>query len=535
MFEWPFREAFTKGVRPDDRNEPNTQWLRFCYNLSATPWGLRPVRTLVQPITDAALTAAGITKSYPWPQLFRMKAGYSLLFDNDAVFLVTESPTGNWTIAAISTYKWTDYDWAADTASANLITTGDEWHVIDLWNVWMAFNGSCIVFKTGFSSKVFVVDGVTIKTGAAYQDGRIFYGGFNSANLYALADWPTYLASLRGAVPTEEAKLLSSPMHTNWVWHSSIGMEDMLRFFSLTFMKYGSLAASPDTGFDANDMLWQRLAMRNESGGTPMPYGGTVNKLMQLGEHMIAYGSDGIMALSPLNMDEGKLFGHREIPGLGLRTGVKAGTNVRAAAGGNEYAQAFVDEANDLWVLNPNLEAQKLGYRHIFSALTNVMVHYDPQEREWYFSADDDLSYRLPTGGGLTRVRQNPTTVFFGRTNSATAPIAIYEEHAETNSRFRTEWFNAGKRKAVPQILRVNIEGSSGWTLYVYFRRTMTDTDQVSAASTGDGRGSYEFHVSGVQFYIYGTHTDPTTAELTALTVEMDDGSERRSVKKWQT
>lgn len=535
MFEWPFREAFTKGVRPDDRNEPNTQWLRFCYNLSATPWGLRPVRTLVQPITDAALTAAGITKSYPWPQLFMFRNGGSVLFDQDAVYSVSENPSGDWTVEAITTLDWTDYNWDTDSASTKLITAGGDWHFLDLLGVLMAFNGSCIVFTTGFSDKVFVIDDVTIQTGAAYQDGRVFYGGFNSSDLYTLADWPTYLASLRGTVPTEEAKLLSSPMCANWVWYSSIGMEDMYRFFSLDFMKYGSMAASPDTGFDSDDMLWQRLAMRNESHSTPMPYGGTVVKLMQLGEHMISYGTGGIIALSPVNMDEGKLFGHREIPGLGLRTGVKAGTNVRAAAGGNEYAQAFVDEANDLWVLNPNLEAQKLGYRHIFSALTNVMVHYDPQEREWYFSADDDLSYRLPMGGGLTRVRQNPTTVFFGRANDATTPIAIYEEHSETNCRFRTEWFNAGKRKAVPQILRVNLEGSSGWTLQLYFRRTMTDTDQISAASTGDGRGSYEFHVSGVQFYIYGTHTDPTTAELTALTVEMDDGSERRSVKKWQT
>lgn len=539
MYEFPFKEAFQRGIRPDDRNAPNTQLLQRCYNVAATPWGLRPCRHVVQPIPDAILIANGVVKSHPWPQLVKLKS-LTLLLDKDAIFAVTEDPAGDWDVTAVTLYDWTTYDWDTDSATPKELTGGKDWHVIDLWNSVMLFNGSEIVFTTGFSDKVFVVDAVTIETGASYNDGRIFLGGFDSSDVDALADWTAYMQSLRGTVPAEAAKLISTnALNGNWVWWSSIGMEDMYRFFSLDYMKYGSLAASPDTGFDTANPLWLRLAQRGESGRTPMPSQGGVKRMLQLGDNMVVYSEDNACVLAPVNTAEVKTFGQTPIANVGAGIGIKQGTNVRAAVGGDMFVHGFVDEAGDFWIMDASLKADNLGYRHLLADLDDLLVHYDPQSREFHLAgvgaSVGTVCYRYAQNAGMYRPRQVPTTVYFGRANDESGPIGIVDETADTDTaRFRTEWFNAGKQKVVPQILRIVLDGDDGWVLSVHFKRTPDDSVQQSDLVTGDKRGSYEFNVSGVAFYIFGVHNDPDTATLNSLTVEMDDGI-RRSVTKWQT
>jgi hypothetical protein len=523
-----YRKAFQEGVRRDSRGQHNADTLQLLYNLSPTDMGSVPVRTIAQPVSNAELLTALITKAYPWPQLFVGKS-VTLLADEEDLFTVTKSDSSGWTLTALPVYDFTTYDWDADTASSGTITAGKDWHFVDNWTEWMLFNGSCVVFKTGFSSKVFVVDDVVIQTGATYNDGRIFYGGFTNPN--ALADWDSYLASLTGTVPAEEAKLQSNPLGTNWTWWSSIGKADYLRFFSLDYMKYASLASSPDTEFSSTDTFWQTLAKRRESGRAPMPWTGSVTKMMQLGEHMICYGTNGVQALSPINTENVKTFGQAEIIGLGAGVGARSGTKVRASVGGNESIHAMVDEAGDLWLIEPNgPRATNVGFRHIFEDKSNILVHYDAHENEFHFSCNGADAYRLKVEGlRMTSVEQVTTSLYFGRANDVSSPIGVYFLTGNTDSVFATEWFTGAEQNdpsSLSAVSRVTVVGSEGWTLTLLYKRYPGDQQRAVGPIATDNRNTVDFgNVKGVLFYIYGTHADPTTAKISELVVQMDVGN----------
>lgn len=529
-----FDSAFTTGIRQDDRAAINTQGLIECRNVAATQYGLRPFRDLRQPITNADLILASIVKSSRTPQLFRGKA-VTLLVDEDQVFSVTESPSGDWSPVIMNAYDWTTYNWSADTASTRSIpTSGDgEWHFVDLWDSWMLFNGVCTIFKFGFSSKMFVQDSVTIKTGATFQDGKLFYAGFNPANVNALADWDTYLATQGGDYPDEAAKLTTPGLGANCVWWSSTGMGDAMRFFSLNYMKYLSLATTPDTGFTDAAPYWLTIARQADSGWAPMPYTGDIVKIQQLGSAMVVYGATGTQALVPLDTQYTNTFGHREIAGLEGRIGLASGTNTRAAQGGNENVHAFIDESRDLWIVTPDLKAEKLGYRQLFSGVDDLQVHYDPHEQEFHFTGAD-RAYRLSRSRGMARSPQIPTSVSFGRSGGTSGPMAIYSNDAVTTAvTVQTEWFDGGM-EGVPQILKVRLVGSSGWTVTPKFYRTITDTQQTGASVAFDSKNEATLNLSGARFSLVLTHADRAVASADSLEIFIDNGQHSRSVAKWQ-
>lgn len=536
-------DALRNGTRPDDRMPRNTQYLTVCQNASAGPFGIRPFRAIAQPITDAALTTALVTKSYPWPQLFKTRDGATLM-DKSAMFSVTTSPSAAWTIGATTVYDFTTYNWDNDAASSlSLPTDGYDWHMVDLGRFQMFFNGKCVLFRAGFSAKVLGQDEVTITTGASYQDGRVFLGGFDSANVNALVNWDAYLDTLTGDFVGEAAKLTTTGMGANWVWWSSIGAPDALRFFSLDFMKFGSMASTPDTGYTAANPFWRTLAQRRESFACPMPTPGRVLKMAQLGSAMVVYSETGVHSLVPVETNEVSTFGLREIDGFGHMIGVNGGTDVRAAAGGNEQIQAFIDEANDLWILTPSgtgVKAEKRGFRHIFSTGTDWMVHYDASEREFHFSSDDRC-YRLGETGALSRSNQIPTTVFFSRASGASSPIGIATNDSAISdfALVTTDWFDAGPDVKNPQLVRVYLDpgetDASLWSMTV-LAKVVENGDKTiqKACPRPDARGVSQIDISGSAFKISMLHTGQSTAVMQNLEAEFDNG-DRRKIATWLT
>lgn len=531
------------GIRPDDRLPRNAKYLQNCFNVTAGPFGIRPARDIVQPITNAALSTALITKAYPWPQLFRLREG-AVLLDKSAFFGVSADPTSNWTLTGVTPYDFTTYNWDTDAASSFSMTTdGGDWHVADLGVFKMFFNGTSVLFTTGFSEKLFGVDDVTIETGATFQDDRVFLGGFDNDDYDALADWDTYLATLTGDFLSEAAKLTPSALDQNWVWWSSHGAPDALRFFSLDYMKYMSLAATPNTGFDDDNPFWKTLAQRRESFAMPMPTPGKVLRMMQLGNAMVAYTQTGVHSLVPVDTGEVSTFGLQEVAGFGHHVGVKQGSSVRASAGGCEQVHAMIDEANDLWILTPErggVKAEKRGYRNLFSQHANWLVHYDPSEREFHFTSDT-RSYRLGESGNMSLDSNLPTTVYFGRSNNTSAPIGVLLSGSLTSSFVivTTDWFDAGPDVKNPQLVRVWLDtgetDASDWTVRVFVKLVENQEKTVIVSgSTPDARGLSQLDASGSAFRVELSHANRTVATLQNLEAEFDNG-ERRKIKTWLT
>jgi hypothetical protein len=529
-----FKESLPKGIRPDGRIPVNAQYLVDAKNLSCTPFGAKVMRSFQQPITDAALTAASITKSYPFPQLFVGKSA-TLLATATSIFDVTKSDSGNWTVGARTVYSWEDF-LVDGSLNAGTIPAGKDWHFLDLWDRWMLFNGECVVFT--LLGITFVQSSVTIQTGAAYNDGQIFYGGFDASDLFSLADWPTYLATYQTNLPAElQDGDYGTGMGANHVWWSSAAGEDMFKFFSLDLMKYGAPALGQGVGtvFTEQNPYWMQFASRGESASAPMPWTGTVKRIMQCGNTMIAYGTNGVRLIRP---DGG--YGNFDLPGFAQNVGLCEGTTVRLAVGGNEQTQMFVDERRDLWAVENQggvPQATNLGYRNIFGSATNVMVHHDPGENEFYFTGDSDFAYRLPVGGGLSKSPFLPTTVGYGRANNASGPVGIRTLVSDnTTAYLQTNWFDNQGRNVVANAVRIIVQvdaedTTTGLQAALVYKRFPNDP---SVGTTGyvtvDKRGVAKIPpTSYYMAYIQITHPDRTTININDIILEFDDG-ERRSI-----
>jgi hypothetical protein len=534
-----FQEALTNGIRRDNRLPRNNKFLTNCRNISATEFGLRVLRNVVQPISDASLTTATITKVYPFPQLFRLKNS-TFLLDEDAVYLVTEDPTSTWTLSALSTYDLSTFDVSDDSASAYSITGGRDWHVADAFGQVFFTNGVDTLFSTGSSGKIFGQSDVTINSCATFNDGRMFLGGFDESDVFSTVNWPEIYADYKGDFPSELSILADSP-RANWVWFSDIGMSNLLHFFHEDYMKYMSFKATPTTSFTDDNPFWKQVLLKRESFFMPMPSAGTVVKMAQLGNCMIVYSTDGIHTLVPYNDELVKTFGHREVAKYGQRMGVKQDTYSAAAAGGDEQIQAFIAENNDLYMLMPDgtgAQVEYLGYRQIFSDGSNWLVHYDPSDKEFHFTASDRC-YRLRAdGNGLVRAPQIPTTVFFGRSSNTSRPIGIcIDDASPTTVTVQTDWFDAGPGTRPPELEKVIInsgtENVTDWTISLEYRLIESNSKSITVSKTADARGNAQFDVSGSSYRLTLTHPSRTTSILSSLEVVFGDGS-RRNLDIWR-
>lgn len=521
-----FTEVIQRGLRPDSRMPVGAPYLTTCTNMRPTPYGLKDFNAVVQPITAAELTALSITKSWPFPQLFRGKS-VTLLFSATGVFTVTESPANDWQLTAITTYN------AADMASASpatkAITTGGPWHFVDFYDTWMAFNGVSTVFKVGASSGVWTTDAVTISTGGDYKEARVFYAGFTS-NMYALADWPTFLGTLDGTlIPTEfSSKTLLDDMGANWVWWSAIGGGDLLWLFNLAFMKYASLGTTPDTGFSSDRYYFQELWRRNEAGARPMPWQGTVYQVKQLGDVMMAYGTGGVSALVPGG--DPATFGLRTPTGWGTRLGVAS----RSSAGGGPLGHLVVDEAGELWGIGPDLNCTRLGYKEWLSPMlaNQIVVSFEEQLGEYYIS-DQTSCYIYSQNGGFAKAPYHPTTVHFA---DATPVGIITASSSPTTVDIRSEWFRGGAVGEITTLERVRLGTtdieSTGWSVYVEYRFKKGKAETSTAAVVANADGMALFNVPGLEFRWRITNPDKTKCDLESVSVDISSDG-KTSTRQW--
>ena len=287
-----------------------------------------------------------------------------------------------------------------------------------------------------------------------------------------------------------------------------------------------SVTLVPTTAYSGTLSPIREIMQRNEFGLAPMPWQGTVLHQKQLGDTMMVYGDGGLTALIP----GGPIATHglRDLQGIGRTVGIAS----RSAVGGNIDGHIFVDSGGEVWRLGPNLQAERLGYGHIFSNfLTNdIIVSHDPQRNEFYIAGSPDSAecYVL-TETGLGKAPWVPTQVSFceGGLISILLGDTVAGVQVETNK------FGARRRKQIDQITTVTLTtvdtDATGWSVIVEYRFRKEEDFLQSASVACDARGVARMNVSGLEFRVLLTHLDRTKADLDAVEVEMaHDG--RRSL-----
>lgn len=234
-----FDDALRVGIKTDSRVPRGVLALDQCDYLRPTEFGLKDFLAVTQEIVAADLTPGGETWTYPYPQLIR-GAKITLLCFSDAIYEVDETA---WTATEIALYDAADF---GDTTPGNgSISVGGPWHFVDYHDNWVLFNGVTTIWMTSFYSRPLATDDVSISTGCDLKN-RMFMGGFDPTNFYALADWPTYWKTLIDEAPPEleqKYRTMATGAGSNWAWWGTIGGGDLLWLVSKTLYTTGLMPA----------------------------------------------------------------------------------------------------------------------------------------------------------------------------------------------------------------------------------------------------------------------------------------------------
>lgn len=380
--------ALMTGLRPSSRGSRYTQHLYEATNVQLDDFGLQGYSAVTQAIDPAP------TISFPFPQLFRFKRR-TFLLEQTAINSVDEV-SFPWSSNSLTTY---DPDTPANTKA---ITGSGVWHGADFGDSYFFTNGTSVVFLLGVeklhgnSEKVFVQNSVTVNTLCTHK-GRLVAAGFDSSNFWN-STFDSIFSTWRSAL-TESAdfQFPVDEIGEAWLFYSSIGGGDFL-----PWLFYPS-GYSYDIGPDAGKLL--EAFEENHVGFLPMPYQGIVQVVKPLGDHLIAYGEDGIAAFTP--------FANQYAVGYGLSRHLKVGVDGRSAVGGDDERHFFIDKSGSLWTVGGDLSFQQLGYEEFFFPYLGgdmAIVSSDKEDRT-YFS--DGTDHYLWKNGGLTKHDQALTSVVF--------------------------------------------------------------------------------------------------------------------------
>jgi len=514
-----FDDALEFGLRRDFRTPVNAKALYRCTNLRPTQHRLKDFATLTQPISDYDIAnTIRETKAWPFPQFLKGKNQHLLAFE-DAIYYIS----GAWDAWSMEEYDYNDAadidelgEDSPDPASNTISKEGGVWHMLDFWNMWMLFNGQATVIKTPQMppGEVYVSEDVTITTGCVFRAARAILGGFDSSDIFAQVDWPTYLAPLAANAPEHVKSFINavaSDPGQNWVWWSSLGGGDLFWLFSLNMMKYGWWNNTTATGYDDNHTLIGKLMVRNEFGMAPMPWQGIVQHLRPFADSVIVYGGStaihdgGVCALVP----DGKKMGVHPLKNWGTQVGIAD----RGAVAGDESIHLFLDEHGELNLLKPNLEVERLGYREFFQDMLGgePVISFDQYEREFYIG--DGTDAYLFNRHGLAKAPWVPTTVSYAQGHI----VGIYFDATDPDGiEIVTQPFDAsavgGTRGQPFEVLAVNVVGtdthSTGWQIAVDYRLDKALAFTRSDAATLEPNGRAVVNIPGVECRLVLTHAD---------------------------
>ncbi len=408
-YQLKIQESLTKGLRPFKDMALGNKFLSRCEGLKPRPWGLRSAHDVTNPF------ASDQFDEFPFPQLLNGRE-VMLLAGKDKIHSVGE----DWSLSELDLYN------IADELEADTVMPGGAWHMADFGEVWLLFNGSCVVISPkrgamfGEEDRLLVQDSIQMNTGCAFR-GRMVTGGFSPAEFWSntwMSLWDHLTRTVDYSVDTA-----MNGLGKNFVMWTTIGGGDLLHLLLPDQAIQGVLK---EAGNGLEKTYFLDLMRRNESGFMPMPWSGEVLCVKQLGKGVMVYGENGISLLIPV-IEPFSTFGLQEIADFGIAD--------RGAVGGDIFEHVFVNEGGKLFKIGADYKLQMLGYEEYLGAYINegTTVSHDSELKHSYIS-NKHRTFVL-TETGLGRSSQVITSTVF--TNGELLGIAedtLEETHIVTES-----------------------------------------------------------------------------------------------------
>jgi len=512
MIELPiiFESEFRGGLRPQATGlaSVNTVFLEDLAGMRVDEFGLEPQLLQSDPFNGL------LPVDWPYPQLYRGQ-DVSVLGERTAVKLVTEAST-LWSTSSLTLYD------TSNPLTNKAVTEGGVWHHADVGNSWFMFNGSCTVFTTGLdplvpqSQKYWINDSITIKTGCVHK-GRVIIGGLSS-DVWSQTMQEIF-QQMKSTINNDVITGFDD-IGSNYVMWSSPGGGDfpLWLFMPLSY---------PATYRPTYDRFFERLK-RGQLGWFPCTFRGTVQVVRGLGNHLIAYGSDGTNALT-------HTLGGEDVPaGYGAPHPVNdrlrwIGIYDRGSVAGSSSIHFFLDATGVLWSLDANLDLQRLGYEeYLLPFVSNsekVVMTYDDLLGDLFISSDQ-RSFQL-TRNGLSRHNYRyPYFTNWKGTNYAGRHIPDIAETLYAS--LRTSRFDLGGRdhKTITAI-EVACQGGGTVEVALQYKYNKEDSWEQTDWVQVNPNGETMLRVQGLEFKLLVRASDPTTFSLERVIAKVQRGDRR--------
>jgi len=245
---------------------------------------------------------------------------------------------------------------------------------------------------------------------------------YGKGPLMEMADFGEYVIITNGKV-----MVYKDPSTNGWKEITSGSTIPMMKTIcNFKGQAVGGNVTSSWYGCDEKFYVWSKIGdidftpdEYNLAGFRRDPFGGEVYHVRRLGDRVIGYSSRGITLINPVSSPT-PTFGFEEMLDIGLK-------NV-GAVGGSIDTQVFVGEDNIVRRIT-NKGVEELGYEHYMKQLDNIIVQYDPKNKDFYIG-DKDKTFLL-TRKGMTEIPQHPSAVW--RANGSTYMIPdIVDEYYQT-------------------------------------------------------------------------------------------------------
>ncbi|KKM02543.1 hypothetical protein LCGC14_1783380, partial [marine sediment metagenome] len=212
---------------------------------------------------------------------------------------------------------------------------------------------------------------------------------------------------------------------------------------------------------------------RNEAGFAPIPFPGTPLRVLQLGEHIMVYGSNYVCYLETHTTPFHTKVAHR-LPGYPRTVGVAG----EGACNGDVTEHIFVDEKGALWRVTPGAApvVQKLDFQEFFiPMLPNTIVITRDQETEAWRISDGTTGYYW-RDGKLSATPDGATFLEFEGAGLVGHPVTFLQGDPELI--ILSNNFDAGDEDlSTKEIYKVHVVGRASAGAYALGSEEITNGD----------------------------------------------------------
>jgi len=440
------------------------------------------------------------------PTLFRGKS-ITLMCYKDMIFQVDES---DWSFSHIKTYD------AQDITTEKVITSGEDWHFIDMYDAWYLLNGTDIVFQTNMplmlnqTNKVFVED-LAIKSGCEFK-GRVVIGGLPSS-IWSSSLWQILWDNWEDEIPQEYA-LNNDDMGGNYVFWSSIG-EGILWLIYPDIVVRGLI---PKERVIDKARIFEMIE-KNDFGWMPLPTQKDIIHMKPLGHSIVAYGEEGIWALTPV-IKPLNTFGMKRVSSTGI--------SQRNQVGGSEDIHLFFDELGEGWLMGGDLEPKKIGYKEFFSEISSgdMLIRYEETDKVFYVSDKGGTKGFCVSPFGTTESKYNIVT-FLDYIDGDLK--GIYAEEEDVESRIVTDIFDMGMRgiKHIKEVELGIFTTSATVQVAIDYRHQKSESFTTSSWVNVNHEGIGYIRVTGAEFRVRIKTSNYTDIQLSDIGIRWNSIDKR--------